>query len=312
MDIKKKFLPNNSNGEPLDSGFEREYIFFKVRFNNFRDVSNSPKHEVIDREEWDECECVLYLPDSYSDTGDETPLVISCHGAGAIVNMEKKQIGGLEYVYDCLDAGYAVMDVNGTAPHGVTMGCPEHIFALHKAYLYAVKNYNLSKQVLVAGASMGGQTAMNFANAFSSIVIAIGLIFPRLNMDGVTIDDHYCIGTWDKVRKWNSGKSTRDFMIDSYHFPGEEWYEPNTIGFNPYKSRSFINSDGERVVMPLCPIKVWQGKDDPTVDPVITTEFVNSVRRGGCYIEYRLMDGVVHSVTPVMSRELVLWFNRFI
>ena len=97
-------------------------------------------------------------------------------------------IGGVHYVKECIDAGYAALDVCGSQPHGLTMGCPEHIFALHKAYLYAIKHYNLSKRVLVAGASMGGHTAMNFAHTFPGIVTALGLIYPRLNLDGVEID----------------------------------------------------------------------------------------------------------------------------
>lgn len=84
------------------------------------------------------------------------------------------------------------------------------------------------------------------------------------------------------------------------------------MGFNPYLTRSFVGADGKRVVIPPCPIKVWQGTADTTVDPVMVTEFVESVRRGGCYIEYHLMEGVGHSASEAMRRELVMWFNRFI
>jgi len=173
-------------------------IFFKVRYNNFRDVSGSTLNEVTDREIWDECECVLCLPESYSDSGEETPLVLSCHGAGEYVCSESGKFGGVYYASECIKRGYAVLDACGSRPDGLSMGCPEHIFALHKAYIYAVKHYNLSRRVLVAGASMGGHTAMNFANTFPGIVDAIGLIYPRLNIDGATVDGHYCIGTWDK------------------------------------------------------------------------------------------------------------------
>ena len=133
------------------------------------------------------------------------------------------------------------------------MGCPEHIFALHKAYLYAIKHYNLSKRVLVAGASMGGHTAMNFAHTFPGIVTALGLIYPRLNMDGVEIDGHYCIGTWDKTKKSEkTGYSTHDRIVQIYRFPEDEWFAPNTVGFNPYLTRSYIGADGKRVVIPPC------------------------------------------------------------
>lgn len=307
MEIRKKIASS------LEDGLEYDCIFFTVKFNNFRDVSYSTANEVLDRAEWDECECVLCLPESYTDDGDETPFILSVHGAGSRVCEADNKTGGIAYCRECIKQGYAVLDVCGSQPHGLTMGCPEHIFALHKAYLYAIKHYNLSKRVLVAGASMGGHTAMNFAHTFPGIVSALGLIYPRLNMDGVEIDGHYCIGTWDKTKKSEkTGYSTHDRIVQIYRFPEDEWFAPNTIGFNPYLTRSYIGADGKRVVIPPCPIKVWQGTADTTVDPVMVTEFVESVRRSGSYIEFHLMEGVGHKINNVMRTEIAMWFNRFI
>ena len=290
----------------------RRHVFFKIKFNHYRDVSRSTLHEVTDKEEMHECEAVLCLPESYSDTGDETPLVICCHGAGSVVREEDQKVGGVKYIDNCIDNGYAALDVCGSEPFGTTMGCPEHIFALYKAYRYAIKHYNLSHNVLLAGGSMGGHVAMNFANTFPSIVTAIGMFYPRLNMDGVTIDGHYCIGTWDKYAHAEGKKCSHDLIIDLYRFPGNEWYEDNTVGFNPYKTRGFINAEGKRVVIPPCPIKIWQGLADKTVDPVMVQEFVDSVRRSNSYIELHLLEGVGHTITPVMKEEILMWFNRFI
>ena len=313
MEIRKRIIPNSSAGGPIAGENERTYVFYKVEFNSFREVSESNANEVLDREEMKECECVLCLPESYSEDGEETQLIISCHGAGSTVCEAENKIGGIHYVSKCIDAGYAALDISGAAPNGLTLGCPEHIFAIYKAYKYAVKHFNLTKQVLIAGASMGGHVAMNFTNMFPSIVLAAGLIYPRLNIDGATVNGHYCIGTWDKRSNVGAdGKTTYDRIIDWYHFPSGEWCEKNTIGFNPYRSRSFVNSDGERVVIPTCPIKVWQGTIDRTVDPVMVEEFVNSVRRGGCYAELHMMEGVGHKMNSVMKEEILLWFNRFI
>ena len=305
MDIRKTVIPNDRYGEPIAGACEREWIFFKVRFNNFRNVSSSTANEILDREEWDTCECCLCLPSTYTSDGEPTPLIISCHGAGGRVSESESMIGGIANVFPALDAGYAVLDVNGSAPSGKTIGCPEHVFALFKAYKHAVRHYNLSEQVLLAGSSMGGQTALNFANTFPSLVLAIGLFYPRLNMDGVTVGDHYCIGTWDKPK-------VTGLIRQFYRFPTEEWCEENVIGFNPYRSRSFVNGDGERGVIPPCPVKVWQGLEDQTVDPVMAEEFVRSIRRGGCYAELHLLEGLGHAPNHVMRHELVMWFNRFL
>lgn len=306
----RKLLPlTDSEGNT----HEYQFVFFKVRYNHFRDTSSSIAHEVRDREEFEECECVLCLPDSYSDDGDETPLIISFHGAGGRVCEETDTVGGIKYCPDCIGAGYAVLDVCGSEPHGMTMGCPEHIFAAYKAYRYAIKHFNLAHDVLLSGASMGGHVAMNFANTFPGIVRAVGIFYPRLNIDKVVVNGYECIGTWDKTNPRKNGKpSIHDCIIDIYRFPSDEWCEANTVGFNPYRTRSFVNSDGERVVIPPCPIKIWQGNADKTVDCVMVEEFVNSVRRSGSYIELHLLDGVGHKLSPVMFKELTMWFDRFI
>ncbi|MBE6633764.1 MAG: hypothetical protein E7620_05425 [Ruminococcaceae bacterium] len=286
-------------------------VFFTVVYNHFRDVSESIAHEMRDRYEPAECECALRLPAGYTEAGEKTPLILCFHGAGGRVSDADNRVGGVAYADACTREGFAVLDVNGSELHGTTLGCPEHLFAAHKAYLYAISHYHLTDRVLVAGASMGGQTAMNFVNTFPSIVIAAGLIYPRLNMDTITVGDHVCIGTWDKIPPAYP-QNTRARIADIYRFPNEEWCERNTIGFNPHRTRSFINCDGERVVIPPCPIKIWQGTDDPTVDCVTVQEFVESVRRGGCYIELHLLEGVVHKISPVMREELALWFERFV
>lgn len=262
-----------------------------------------------DKEELAECECVLSLPKSYDPNGEETPLVLSFHGAGDRVCEKEDRVGGTGFVQNLVDAGYAALDVCGSEPHGTTMGCPEHIFAIHKAYRYAVKHYNLSKEVLVAGASMGGTVAMNFVNTFPNIVTAIGIFFPRLHMDGITVDGHYCIGTWDKTQ---GSPSVRDLILDIYRFKGDGWSEETVIGFHPHHNRSFINADGLRVTMPPCSVKIWQGTADTVVDPAGVEEYVRSVKRGGCYIELHLLEGTGHTMLPIMQSELKLWFDRFI
>ena len=287
-----------------------EKIFFKVKFNNFREVSGSTANEVLDREEWSECEAVLCIPDSYTSDGEPTQLILSCHGAGNTVSEEAGKLGGLAYASECIRAGFAALDISGSEAHGLTMGCPEHVFALYKAYRYAIKNYNLTERVLVAGHSMGGGTAINFAHTFPSLVIALGVMNPGLSFHAVKVDDHVCRNPWD--RKFEDGYRYRKVLAQYFRFPNEEFCEANTTGFEPYRTRSFINAEGMRAVIPPCPVKIWQGADDKTVDPVLSREYYDSIRRAGCYAELHILDGVAHKVVDTMKKELHLWFERFI
>ena len=287
-----------------------EKIFFKVKFNNFREISGSAANEVLDREEWAECEAVLCLPDTYTEDGEPTQLILSCHGAGNTVCEADGKIGGSAYASECIRAGFAALDISGSAPHGLTFGCPEHVFALYKAYLFAIKNYNLSERVFMAGHSMGGGTAINFASTFPSLVIALGVMNPGLSFHGIQIGDHVCRNPWD--RKWADGHRYRKPIAQCFRFPTEDFCTDNTSGFEPYRTRSFVNSDGERAVIPPCPVKIWQGADDKTVDPVLSREYYDSIRRAGCYAELHILDGVAHKVVDTMKKELLLWFERFI
>ena len=312
-EIRKTIVPHSAKDVPIKDAEPREFIFFTVEFNNYRDVSGSRANEVTDKEVMDRCECVLCLPDSYTEDGDETPLIISCHGAGSLVSEARNNVGGVYRVLNCVDAGYAVLDICGSAAHGLSVACPEHIFALYKAYRYVTKHFNVSKEILLTGASMGGHTAMNFANTFPSLVKAIGIFYPRLNIDGATVNGHYCIGTFDKTTpNAVTGISTKQRTAAFYRFPDENtWCEENTAGFNPYRSHSFVGEDGLRCVIPPCPVKIWQGSADVTVDPIMVEEYVRSIRRAGCYVELHLIDGVGHKTTQAMKDELLMWFKRF-
>lgn len=307
-----RVVPKDSKGNPYPDGKERNLIFFNVEYNRHRDLCTDTTKEVADKEETAECRAVLCLPDGYTEDGEKTQLILACHGAGSTVDPEKHQTGGLSGVLSCVDAGYAALDIDGADPSGLTMGSPEHVFALYRAYKYAIKHYNLTEKVVLYGGSMGGQTSVNFANTFPSLCLALGIFFPRLNIKSFeTQDGHYCLGTWDKTTPNSSGESTHDRILKYFHMEDGEWNDERVAGFEPYNNRSFTNDKGEKVVMPPCPVKIWHGTADTVVDPVVSAEYVKAVRRGGCYAELRMIDGIGHWIIDSMRVELKMWFDRF-
>ena len=305
-------IPKDARGNLYPDGKERNLVYFNVKYNHHRDLCTGTEQEVLDKEEWAECRAVLCLPDSYSETGEKTQLIIACHGAGGLVDKEKLLVGGIGGTLSCIDAGYASLDIDGSHPSGLSKGCPEHIFALHRAYLYAIKHFNLTEKVFVHGASMGGQTATNFSCTFPSICIALGLYYPRLNIRSFETDDgHFCLGTWDKTSVGPLGMDRRGEISYFFHMENNEWNDDRICGFNPFENRSFTNDKGEKVVIPPCPIKIWHGNADTVVDHKVSVEYVKAIRRGGCYADLRIIEGLGHKTITPMREELRMWFDRF-
>ena len=113
---------------------------------------------------------IILFPDSYSDDGAATRLVISCHGAGGTVTTNDSQIESQTLTKYLLANGYAVMDVNGLPyefadEFGIdirnNVGSPIAIQSYIKAYWYCIENFNLHKEVCVHGGSMGGISSTN-------------------------------------------------------------------------------------------------------------------------------------------------------
>ena len=90
---------------------------------------------------------ILMLPESYTEKGKPTRLVINCHGAGGSVNTDDAQIVGSSFTKYLLNNGYAVMDVNGlpqayAEKMGIDLrnnvGSPIAIRSYEKAYHYCM------------------------------------------------------------------------------------------------------------------------------------------------------------------------------
>ncbi len=287
-------------------------IWFKTYYNdiydNCRDTAGDKVQDSFSRAE---CEVLLRLPACYSESGRAVPLVLSAHGAGGIVDKATDFKGGTKSAKYLLEAGYAVFDINGTRADGLSWGNRRYAEAVHHAYRYIIEKYNVETGMFLSGASMGGLSVLNFVQMYPGEARVIGLFYPRLNLNSVTVDGVEYHGSYTRPKVFPDGKKQSELFAEQYGFQDPEVYDADaTAGLDPFTNHSWC-IDGERYTTLPVPIKIWHGKDDKTVPHELSVEYVKALRRTGSYAELRLLDNTGHTRTEPMMRELLLWFDRF-
>ncbi|MBO7361648.1 MAG: alpha/beta hydrolase [Clostridia bacterium] len=292
-------------------------VWFRVKYNNEWDnVDEISSEQVQDGYSEAETEAVLILPDSYAEKGSGSdaapvPLIFSAHGSGGRVSESEGHTGGTGYASNCLDTGYAVFDIHGTRPDGRSYGNRRYCEAVFNAYRYILAHFNVEPGLFVCGASMGGVSALNYVNLYPSTVRVLGLFYPRINLTAVDVGGVRINGSWEAQRKFDSGETITDIISEQYGFPGKRvWDEERARGLNPWNNRT-VTVDGKRYTFLPCPVKIWHGNHDTTVDYAASTEYIAGVRRAGCYGELRTLELTKHKHGEIMHEELRLWFDRF-
>ena len=213
----------------------------------------------------------IALPNSYTDRGEPTRLIISCHGAGGTVTTDDSQIEKQTLTKYLLANGYAVMDVNGlpeefAKENGVDLrnnvGNPFAIQSYIKAYNYAVDNFNLKREVFVHGGSMGGISSTN---------LVLSKSIPVISQSG------YCpvLDAYNQIflHPWSDGlpKTALGILYDfEKDKDGNYVYDKEKVGvFNPM-SHCVTANDKECLSYPV-PVKFWHCEDDDTVSIESTT-----------------------------------------
>lgn len=286
-------------------------VWFKVKYNTvFDDCAGTSQTSVQDSYLEGESEVLLSLPDDYSETGEKVPLIFSAHGSGGRVCKEEDARGGVKYLDEETAKHYAIFDLHGTRPDGRSYGNRRYLEAVYRAYSYIISHYNVDPRLFVAGASMGGICALNFVNFYPNIVRAIGLFYPRTNLRAVYVDGVRENGSYD------STKSHKDFNLsevigEQYGFADPYVFEEEkTVGLNPWYNRT-VTIDGLRYASLPCPIKIWHGDIDTSVQYILSVEYIAALRRNGCFAELRTVHGIGHKNNAVMREEMRLWFDRF-
>jgi hypothetical protein len=248
---------------------------FAIRVNCHLPDGNAATDTLQDLEELYEDRGCLLLPDSYTETGAPTRLVISCHGAGGTVTTDDAQVKGQALTRYLLANGYAVMDVNGlpeayAANEGIDLrnnvGTPIAVRSYVKAYHYCIERFNLKREVFVHGGSMGGISSTNLVLSGCIPVIAHSAFCPVLD-------------TYNEIflHPW-SGGLPKTALGRIYGFETDEngeyiYDERKLCGYNPARS--------DKAKHYPVPVKFWQCVDDPVVSFDVTQRFVNEIRENG-------------------------------
>lgn len=227
-------------------------------------------------ETYDDCG-VLMLPDSYSEDGTPTRLIIFCHGAGGSVAHKYSQTEEQELAKYLVANGYAVVDVNGL-PDGYgekynvdllnNVGTPIALQSYVKAYRYCMENYNFYKEVGVHGGSMGGISSTNLVLSGQIPVLAQTAFCPVLD-------------TYNEIflHPWSNGLPKIALaVINSFEKDenGEYIYDESKLeGHNPMNSSK---------VHP-CPVLFCHCVDDPMVSYEVTVKYIDRAKSQGVNAE---------------------------
>ena len=300
---------------------------FSVAVNCHLADENAVTDKQQDLEEIYEDYGCLLLPDSYTDEGAPTRLVISCHGAGGTVTTDDAQVMGQALTRYLLANGYAIMDVNGlpeayAKKNGIDLrnniGSPIALRAYVKAYHYCMDNFNLKREVFVHGGSMGGISSTNLVLSGCIPVIAHSAFCPVLD----AYNEIY-------LHPWSGGPP----KVAQGKIYGFEQDESGEYVYDAKKLCGFDPASNEKAKCYPVPVKFWQCVDDPVVSYAVTEKFVNAIKGNGGIAYLRAfpygghepqlvgepiahpagvatLDGEQIKITPAVE-EVYLWIKSF-
>lgn len=241
----------------------------------------------------------IILPESYCESGSPTRLVISCHGAGGSVTTDDAQCEHQLITQYLVANGYAVMGVNGLPEefadeYGISIynniGSPIAVESNVNAYHYCQKMFNLHKEVIVWGASMGGISSTNLVLSEQIPVLAQGCFCPVLD-------------TYNEIflHPWSNGlpKTALGILYSLSRDSTGDWiYEEEKVcGYNPAQNP-------KRKHYP-CPLFFCHCVNDDIVSPDVTVSFIEDVKQSGKDVQLLLLPDGYHEPqaygTPVAN-----------
>lgn len=267
---------------------------------------------------------LLLLPDSYNNTGEPTPLLVFCHGYSAHYGSTSTTIASTSHLNTeyLLKEGYAILDMDGnllgrTKPHACSqMGVDSYI----RGIKWVQDRYNVTKDIYLAGHSMGGMMASLLSTIGNSIHIKACCLFSPATSIILLMQLHpehrsdmaQYYGFEGVEPTWGSSadftEEEKQYIMDNIEkvmkgsilwnytniLPSEISGFTHKYGSIPTSEETTFYSSKSRI-LPHVPTKVFQGTTDYSCKKEWTDEFVKLCKNGGMNIEYRIMEGVPHT-----------------
>ena len=251
--------------------------------------------------------CMITLPESYTPTGDPTPVIMLSHGSGGAVyynSWNSDSADFLALVRYFTAAGYAVFDVDntrGTSSGHRDYGCLALCTAYLKAWERIKEMYNVKNDLYIYCYSMGTTAALNILKWHTTDVRAVVNAAPR----------PVCELTYNTAP---SGGVIQTQMATSYGLSGTTWEHDRLKAFNHYENAVTIGND-EYIFEQFPPVKVLIGGADTSMYTEANA-YYDALANAGNYVNKREVAGVNHDdmcflVPGDLKAEVVAWFDRF-
>ena len=232
---------------PSDNGYQ--HLTMCVGTNNKESNSYTPSNVLQVETEYHVDNGIICLPESYSEDGDATRLIVFTHGHAVVYNNGATRFDSDDIKPEYwLSEGYAIMDMDGSVT-GTFSGNhdyePAAINAYETAYQWVVRHYNIRTDgVFSTGRSMGGGMQFSLIRASAIPIIASAPMVPVLSPFG-------------GITSSNTGAARKE-LLKAYGVPSSvldavTWTTAATPYYNLTQAEKDVIIEDQRVGAPYAP-----------------------------------------------------------
>ncbi|MBE6942670.1 MAG: prepilin-type N-terminal cleavage/methylation domain-containing protein [Ruminococcaceae bacterium] len=273
----------------------------------------------------------IMLPENYTKDGEPTRLIITCHGAGAELDIYKSFEAKSHSQTYWLDMGYAIMDMYACPPalgdgEELHYGNPTVLECYEKGYEYVMKRFNLKTDgVFVLGSSMGGLSSFQIVQSGKFPVLAQVANCPVIDLYKQAYCNPWATGTYqrERISSYFGFEGVQPAFTNTKHTPTQaeiDYFRHNfdkVIPYSPIFAKlsscdpsvifeklpaNATVADAQEAALYTqltathpCPLLIIHNKDDATVSYRYSEYLTGMLERGGATVKLKLYDTGNHN-----------------